>query len=143
MTIHKQLKEKILSKEAQICIIGMGYVGLPLMMRFIDSGFTVLGLDKDLSKVEKLERSESYINSITSKDIEDNIKNGFKPSNDYSLIKGADVIIICVPTPIDKYRDPDLSFVEDSIEEMYPHLREGQMICLESTTYPGTTEEIL
>lgn len=143
MALKTQLEKKILSREAKICIVGMGYVGIPLMIRFIDSGFDVLGLDKDLSKIEKLKNNESYINTIPASDIEKCTKNGFEPSNDISKIIDVDVIIICVPTPIDKYRDPDLSFVVESAKEMLPFLKQGQMICLESTTYPGTTEEIL
>ncbi len=143
MNTKSTLHKKITEKSAKICIIGMGYVGLPLMMRFIESGFEVIGIDKDIKKIEKLENNESYINTIPSENIKVCREKGFSVTNDVSKVNEVDVIIICVPTPIDKYRDPDLSFVINSATEMSPYLKEGQIICLESTTYPGTTEEIL
>ena len=143
MNIKSALKKKIASKEAVISIVGLGYVGLPLMMRFIDSGFKVLGIDTDLKKISKLKKNESYISSISSEKIKHYRSSGFEVSNDISSVKDADVIIICVPTPLDKYRDPDLSYVVNCVEGMRPFLSAGMMICLESTTYPGTTEEIL
>jgi UDP-N-acetyl-D-glucosamine dehydrogenase len=136
------LLNKIKDKSAKIGIIGLGYVGLPLVIAFCEKGFDVIGFDSDESKIVKLNRKESYIKHIPHKHIE-SIKDKFQPVNDYSKMTEADTLIMCIPTPLDKYRDPDLSYVEDTTREISKYLRKEQIVILESTTYPGTTEEII
>jgi UDP-N-acetyl-D-glucosamine dehydrogenase len=138
-----QLLERLANKTATIGIIGMGYVGLPLMLRFSEAGFRTIGFDNDPEKVAKLNRGESYIKHIPAAGIAQARANGFEATSDYSRCRDADAIIICVPTPLTRYREPDLSFVINTIDAIVPHLRPGQLISLESTTYPGTTEEEL
>ena len=140
---QEQLIRKIRDKSAVVAIIGMGYVGLPLTLRFSDTGFRVIGLDIDAEKIEKLNRGESYIRHIPSAAVAAARANGFAATSDFSRLREADAIIICVPTPLGKYREPDLSFVLNTTDAIVPHLRRGQIVCLESTTYPGTTEEEL
>lgn len=135
------LVQKLKNKEAIIGIVGLGYVGIPLMLRYSEVGFKVLGIDIDQSKVEMLNAGESYIEHISNDQIQAAKKAGFKATSDFSNAGSADALILCVPTPLNKYREPDLSFVLSTIDALVPHLREGQVISLESTTYPGTTEE--
>lgn len=138
------LHDKISNKSAVIGIIGMGYVGLPLMLRFAEAGYKVLGLDVDQSKIQKLLAGQSYIKHIPSDAIKIVVDAGlFDGTTDFSRAGEADALIICVPTPLNKYREPDLSFVLNSTDSVVPHLRPGQIISLESTTYPGTTDEEL
>jgi UDP-N-acetyl-D-glucosamine dehydrogenase len=138
------LLEKISNKSAVIGIIGMGYVGLPLMLRFAEAGYKVLGLDVDQSKIQKLLAGQSYIKHIPSAAIATAVDAGlFDGTIDFSRAGEADALIICVPTPLNKFREPDLSFVLNSTDSIVPHLRPGQIISLESTTYPGTTDEEL
>ena len=138
-----QLLERLASKTATIGIIGMGYVGLPLMLRFSEVGFRTIGFDNDLAKVVKLNRGESYIQHIPATGVARARANGFEATADYARCREADAIIICVPTPLNRHREPDLSFVINTTEAIVPHLRTGQIVSLESTTYPGTTEEEL
>ena len=121
----------------------MGYVGLPLALLFVEEKFTVTGFDVDQQKVEKLNRGESYIVRIPRAEIETARRNGFTATIDYERIAEMDVVIICVPTPLNEYHEPDLSYVTGTVKSIAPHLREGQLIILESTTYPGTTEEVV
>lgn len=138
------LLDKISNKSAVIGIIGMGYVGLPLMLRFAEAGYKVLGLDVDQSKIKKLLAGQSYIKHIESTGIASAVEAGlFDGTTDFSRSGEADALIICVPTPLNKYREPDLSFVLNSTEAIVPYLRPGQIVSLESTTYPGTTDEEL
>ena len=137
------LISKIRGKHAVVAIVGMGYVGLPLMLRFSEVGFKVLGVDIDATKVERLNRGESYIEHIRPESIAAARGKGFSATADFSKLREADAIIICVPTPLNKYREPDLSFVLNTTDAIVPHLRAGQIVCLESTTYPGTTDEEL
>ena len=152
------MKEGIISKikdhQAVVGIVGLGYVGLPLMLRFTEVGFPVLGFDIDEGKVAKLKSGESYIGHIPSAAIAEKRKQEVQlgegkivplldATSDYSRASEADVLILCVPTPLNRHREPDLSFVRQTIESLQPYLRRGQMISLESTTYPGTTEEEL
>jgi len=139
----ENLIKKIREKKAIIGIIGLGYVGLPLSLRYSEVGNSVIGFDVDHSKIEKLRSGESYINHISSSRILDSLNNGFKSTSDFSNVSKADALIICVPTPLNKYREPDLSFVINTVNSILPYLRKGQIISLESTTYPGTTEEEL
>jgi UDP-N-acetyl-D-glucosamine dehydrogenase len=140
---HKNLVTKLHDKTAIIAIIGMGYVGLPLMLRFSEVGYRVIGVDIDPDKVGKLNRGESYIEHIDGRAIAAALKRGFEATRDVDATKKADAVIICVPTPLNPYREPDLRFVLDTTDSLLPHLHAGQIISLESTTYPGTTEEEL
>lgn len=133
---------KLNDKSALISIVGLGYVGLPLMIRYAQVGYNVLAVDIDINKVNLLNSGTSYIAHIPSDKLHD-LKNAYVATNDFSKIKEADAIILCVPTPLNKYREPDLSFIIDTMEAIRPHLRKGQIISLESTTYPGTTIEEL
>ena len=137
------LIDKLSRKQATIGIIGLGYVGLPLMLRFNSVGFRVLGIDIDLGKVEKLNAGESYIEHISAEKIAAARRSGFEATTDFSRVREADALILCVPTPLNKYREPDISFVIGTMDLLVPHLRQGQVVALESTTYPGTTEEEL
>ena len=143
MTIKNELIEKLSSKKAIIGILGLGYVGLPLLIRYASLGYKVLGIDIDQSKANKLNKGESYIEHIPSSDIASSINNGFEATTDFSRASEADTLIICVPTPLNKYREPDLSYVTDTTDAIVPYLRKGHVLSLESTTYPGTTEEEL
>jgi UDP-N-acetyl-D-glucosamine dehydrogenase len=139
----EQLLGKLHDRTAVIGIIGLGYVGLPLMLRYAQVGFKVLGIDIDAEKVDKLNRGVSYINHIAARDIELARGNGFEATADFSRAGEPDALIICVPTPLNAYREPDLSFVLNTTDALLPYLRHGQLVSLESTTYPGTTEEEL
>ncbi len=144
MSHKKQIIQRIETKEVIIGIIGLGYVGLPLMLRCVEVGFRVLGFDIDHSKIEQLNKGESYIKHIGTQRVFQAKKTGrFEASADLSRAGEANVLIICVPTPLGTHREPDLSFLITTINSLIPHLRNGQMVSLESTTYPGTTEEEL
>ncbi|MBN1638237.1 MAG: nucleotide sugar dehydrogenase [Ignavibacteriales bacterium] len=139
-----ELLKKIENKTAKIGIIGLGYVGLPLGIEFALKGYKVIGFDVDNSKVINLLKGKSYIKHIPSNSIKKVISSkNLQPTADFSLIKQVDVVIICVPTPLNKNREPDLSFVEDTAKVIAKHMKKGQLITLESTTYPGTTDEVL
>ncbi len=138
-----ELKHRIETREARIGIVGMGYVGLPLALLFSEQRFKVAGFDIDDRKVEKLNQGGSYIVRIPGTEIQVAQQNGFRATADYSEIAQMDVVIICVPTPLDEYHEPDLSYVSGTVRSIAPHLHEGQLVVLESTTYPGTTEEIV
>ena len=131
------------NSNSRIGIVGLGYVGLPLMLRFQEEGYKVLGFDIDAFKVTRLMEGESYIEHIKSEKIKNAVTNGFEATLDFKRIPEVDAIILCVPTPLNKYREPDLSYVLDTVDSIVPYLRKGQVISLESTTYPGTTEEEL
>jgi UDP-N-acetyl-D-glucosamine dehydrogenase len=138
------LLEKIKERAAHVGIIGLGYVGLPLVIRYCEEGFRVTGFDIDQRKVGRLNKGESYIKHIPSGKIKELRKKGlFEATTDYSRLKDTDCVIICVPTPLKKNKEPDLSYVESTSDEVAKHLRKGQLVSLESTTYPGTTREIL
>lgn len=135
-----KLADAIKSKSAKIGVIGLGYVGLPLVIEFSKQGFQVIGFDIDERKVSKLKNCESYIKHIPSKELK-RISKNFEATTDFAKLKEVDCIIICVPTPLNKYREPDMTFVFNTAEEIAKHLREEQLVVLESTTYPGTTDE--
>ncbi|GAB7543304.1 nucleotide sugar dehydrogenase [Cupriavidus sp. 8B] len=141
--MKKELLDKLTSKDAVIGIVGLGYVGLPLMLRYNEVGFRVLGFDIDQTKVEALMQGQSYIEHIPAAAIANARAGGFEATADFARASEADALIICVPTPLNKYREPDLSFVLDTTDSLVPHLRRGQIVSLESTTYPGTTDEEL
>ncbi|EQM72365.1 UDP-N-acetyl-D-glucosamine 6-dehydrogenase [Stutzerimonas stutzeri] len=134
---------KFKSKEALIGIVGLGYVGLPLMLRYNAIGYQVLGIDIDEEKIGKLNAGESYIEHIPADKISIARQSGFEATTDFKRASECDALILCVPTPLNKYREPDMSFVINTTDALKPYLRAGQVVSLESTTYPGTTEEEL
>jgi UDP-N-acetyl-D-glucosamine dehydrogenase len=150
--MKEQLIQKIKDHKAVVGIVGLGYVGLPLMLRFTEVGFPTLGFDIDKAKVEELKKGKSYIGHIPSATIVERSRKGvqiaegktvplFYATNDYSRASEPDALILCVPTPLNRNREPDLSYVRNTVSSLLPQLRRGQIISLESTTYPGTTEE--
>jgi len=140
---YTELKTRIAKRQARVGIIGLGYVGLPLALLYSEQKFPVTGFDVDRRKVDTLSNGGTYIVRITPDEIAAAKANGFKATANYSQLNQMDAIIICVPTPLDEYHEPDLSFITDTAHAMAPHLRTGQIVILESTTYPGTTEEVL
>jgi UDP-N-acetyl-D-glucosamine dehydrogenase len=138
------LLKKINEKEAVIGIVGLGYVGLPLLMEFVEQKFKTLGFDIDDKKVQALNKGKSYIKHIKSERIQKVLDSGlFEASSDFSRIAEADCVLICVPTPLTRYREPDMSYITGTSETLAKHIRKGQLIVLESSTYPGTTEEVM
>jgi UDP-N-acetyl-D-glucosamine dehydrogenase len=130
------------SRNAVIGVVGLGYVGLPIILNFAAKGFRTLGFDVDESKITALRAGQSYIKHIDAATIAQQVQAGlFEPTSDFTQITQADAIIICVPTPLSKHHEPDLSYVVKTLESLLPYLRKGQIISLESTTYPGTTQE--
>lgn len=139
-----QLIAKIESTEAKIGIVGLGYVGLPLALGYTGKGYQVVGLDVDRSKVDSINAGKSYIEHIPTEEVKTQVTaNRLSATDDFQKAKDLDALILCVPTPLDEHYEPDLSYVISTIEALVPHLREGQIVSLESTTYPGTTEEEL
>tara|TARA_B100000767_G_scaffold266786_1_gene284661 strand:- start:3821 stop:5134 length:1314 start_codon:yes stop_codon:yes gene_type:complete len=136
------IKEKE-DKKIVAGVIGLGYVGLPLAMLFIKNDVLTYGFDIDQEKINMLVKGESYIGHIKSDEIKEINKNLFYPTTDFSLVEKCDVLIICVPTPLSSNREPDLSYITETLSSIKPHLKKGQTISLESTTYPGTTKDIL
>lgn len=143
MSALDQLATRIESREAIVAVYGLGYVGLPLALRFAEVGVRVIGFDIDLAKIEQLNRGGSYIERIAPTQIIKARVSGFEATADFARTAEADALIICVPTPLDKHREPDLSFVVDTVEALLPHMRPGQLLSLESTTWPGTTDEVI
>src|SRR5215469_126628 len=139
----ESLSQKLEIRTARIGIIGLGYVGLPLVLLFSEEKFRVTGFDIDLEKIQTLARGGSYILRIPETEIQAAQAGGFTATSDYSHVAQMDVVIICVPTPLNDHHEPDLSYIEATANAVAPHLRAGQLIVLESTTYPGTTEELL
>ena len=140
----KKFKDKIKGKKAKIAVIGLGYVGLPLAVEFAKKGFSALGVDLDRRKVDSINKGVSYILDIPSDEIRPLTREGrLKATTDYSKLRDVDAIIICVPTPLRKTKDPDMSFIVSASEAIAKNLRSGQVIVLESTTYPGTTQEVI
>jgi UDP-N-acetyl-D-glucosamine dehydrogenase len=134
---------KVEARTAVVGVVGLGYVGLPLALRFAEVGFPVLGLDVDAAKIEKLRHGHSYIEHIAAARVAAALRAGLRASTDFGEAAAADALIICVPTPLNRHREPDLSFVVGTVESLLPQLRPGQLLSLESTTYPGTTDEEL
>ena len=140
----ESLLEKLNNRTARVAVLGVGYVGLPFATVFADAGFNVLGIDPAVDKVEKLNAGESYIKDVTSEDVARLVKAGrLSATTDFSRLKEADAVSICVPTPLRKTGDPDLSFILSVSDELAKYMHPGMVVVLESTTYPGTTREIL
>ena len=135
------LKSKIFDRKASIGIIGLGYVGLPLLIRFSEEGFQTIGFDVDVIKVNKLNAGQSYIKHISAEIIKTTIDNGFRATSNFNEISNVDVMLICVPTPLGVHNEPDLSYIQSTLVSIEPYIKENQLLVLESTTYPGTTEE--
>ncbi|MGH9357325.1 MAG: nucleotide sugar dehydrogenase, partial [Terriglobia bacterium] len=138
------LLKKFETKQAQVGVIGLGYVGLPLALLYSRHGFRTTGFDTDSSKVQKLQAGQTYITHIPASSIAAERKQDrFQATTAFERLEEMDAIIICVPTPLDEHREPDLAYVRATAETVSQHLRAGQLVVLESTTYPGTTEEML
>jgi UDP-N-acetyl-D-glucosamine dehydrogenase len=144
MTIQETLLAKIARREAKVGIVGLGYVGLPLAVAFAQEGFEVIGLDVSAPKVELLNRGESYIGDIRGEELRPLVQAGkLRATTDYGALREVDTVSICVPTPLRQTKDPDMSYVIESVEALSKIAQEGMLIVLESTTYPGTTQEIV
>ena len=138
------LKEKLRSKEARLGVIGLGYVGLPLSMEFARSGFSVIGIDTNAEKVRMLQAGESYIQDVSSDWVREASAAGrFEATTDFSVLKTVDAVDICVPTPLRKTKDPDISYVRAAVQEIVKYLHPQMLVILDSTTYPGTTDEVI
>jgi len=142
-THFSELKRKIEQRQARVAVIGLGYVGLPLALLYSEQGFPITGFDIDERKVSTLNAGGSYIFRITAPEIQRARHQGLTATSDYEQLEKMDAVIICVPTPLNEYHEPDLSYITGTAESIAPHLQPGQLIILESTTYPGTTEEVL
>ena len=142
-TLFSELKTKIEARQARVAVIGLGYVGLPLALLYTEQKFPVTGFDIDQRKVSTLAQGGSYIYRIPATEIQEARAQGFEATADYSRVSQMDAIIICVPTPLNEYHEPDLSYITNTAQAFAPYLRAGQLVILESTTYPGTTEEVL
>lgn len=141
---QKKLKEKIQDRSAKIVILGLGYVGLPLATIFAEAGFNVVGVEPDQRKVDTLERGESYVQDVPSEKLAQLTQSGnLRATTDFSVLAEADAVSICVPTPLRKTGDPDLSYILVATDELAKYIHAGVVVVLESTTYPGTTREIL
>jgi UDP-N-acetyl-D-glucosamine dehydrogenase len=138
-----ELKTKIELREARVAVMGLGYVGLPLALLYTEQKLRVTGFDIDQRKVDTLMAGGTYIYRIPAPEIQEARGKGFEATSDFSRLEQMDAIIICVPTPLNEYHEPDLSYISDTAKAIAPHLRRGQLVILESTTYPGTTEEVL
>lgn len=143
MSEFLQLINRFKHKQATIAAIGLGYAGLPLTLRFVESGYSVIGLDIDSEKVTNINAGRSYIKHIHATTIQQAVNRGLRATTDFSEVAQADAIVICVPTPLGRYREPDLSYIQSTMVAIAPFLRSGQAISLESTTYPGTTEDVI
>jgi UDP-N-acetyl-D-glucosamine dehydrogenase len=141
--LSRNLEQRVMTRTAQVGVIGMGYVGLPLALLFNRQRFPVTGFDIDQKKVATLNSGGSYIVRISAEDIQKARSDGFAATSDYARISDMDTILICVPTPLNEYREPDMSYITGTAQAVAPHLRAGQLVILESTTYPGTTEEVV
>lgn len=141
--IHQKLIEVLNLKRATIGILGLGYVGQPLMLRYSSLGYKVIGFDIDAEKINQLSQGYSRIEHISNEKVSQEIARGLEVTEDFSRVAECDALILCVPTPLNKYREPDMSFVINTADMIKPYLRQGQVVSLESTTYPGTTEELM
>ena len=144
MNYSQELRRKIESREARVGVVGLGYVGLPLAVEFAQAGFTVTGIDLDQRKVDALNRGESYIQDVPTADVKELVDAGqLRATTDFSAVDTLDTINIAVPTPLRKTKDPDMSYIVNSCQEIAKHFHPGMLVILESTTYPGTTDELV
>jgi UDP-N-acetyl-D-glucosamine dehydrogenase len=142
--VNSNFKSKIDNRDYTVGVVGLGYVGLPLIREFVKKDFKSIGFDIDESKIKLLDSGKTYIDHISEESISEMVNSGkFSATNDFSKIRDVDAIIICVPTPLTLHREPDLSYITSTAESFYKYMKEGQLVTLESTTYPGTTDEIL
>ena len=139
--MHKKIIKKIKERNLIIGVIGLGYVGLPIVIKFSLAGFKVIGIDTDIEKVDLLNNGKSYLHHFKNKEIKLAQEKGFKATQSFEEINNIDFIILCLPTPIKKNKAPDLSYIVSTMKNISPYLKKGQSISLESTSYPGTTEE--
>jgi UDP-N-acetyl-D-glucosamine dehydrogenase len=144
MTVKETLIKQLKDKSARVAVLGMGYVGLPLAVVFAEAGFTVTGIDPDSRKIDSLNKSVSYIPDVTTETVAKLVRAGkLKATTDFSALKEAEAVSICVPTPLRQTGDPDMSFIISATEELAKYMHKGMVVVLESTTYPGTTREVL
>lgn len=142
--LAQHLKDAIRDKTAKVCVVGLGYVGLPLAVEKAKVGFNVMGIDQNTTRVRMLNSGTNYIQDVNDEELRVLVeKNELAAINDFSVLPGQDIIIICVPTPLNDYHEPDLSYIESVTKEISKRIRKGQLIILESTTYPGTTQEVI
>ena len=134
MSPLETLKAKLTDRSAVIGIVGMGYVGLPVSLRFAEVGFKVIGFDIDPVKTGQLNNGQSYIGHFSNERIQQAIERGFEATTDFSNARGTDALLLCVPTPLKEHREPDISYVTDTMDSLLPHLKAGQVVSLESTT---------
>ena len=140
----KSLSEKIISKQATVGVVGLGYVGLPLVLEFVERGFEVIGFDIDLAKCDSLRAGQSYIKHIPGTRVAKAVESGrLQATTDFKKIHETDAVIICVPTPLTKQREPDMTYIETTAKMIGPYLKKDHLVSLESTTYPGTTTQVL
>ena len=139
-----RLSQAIIARTATIAVCGLGYVGLPLAATICRAGFSVVGFDIDTEKITAINDGRSYIGAVRTEEVSDFVKIGkLRATRDFRELAHCDIIIICVPTPLTRHREPDLSFVKETAETIARTLRPGQLVVLESTTYPGTTDEVV
>jgi len=144
MNAEDSLLDRIRSRRATIAVIGLGYVGLPLAVEKAKAGFTVVGIERNPDRVAKVNRGENYIGDVVVEELETVVHNGhLRATQEFTGVSEADVVAICVPTPLDKNKQPDTSYIEHVVERSLPYIHAGQLVVLESTTYPGTTEEVI
>ena len=138
------LIKKIQNKDANVGVIGLGYVGLPLSMEFVRAGFNVTGIDIDSTKITSLKNNHNYIQDVNDQELSEAIKSGkLNATSDFSVLNKLDTVSICVPTPLNKQKDPDISYINNVIEKLKDFIHQDMLIILESTTYPGTTRELI
>ena len=143
-TLKEQLLDKIARKEMRVGVVGLGYVGLPLAVEKAKAGFHTIGFDVNSEKVRLVNEGHNYIGDVVDSDLKQIVESGMlSATTDFEKIASADFVAICVPTPLDVHQEPDISYVESSTRAVAPHIHRGSVIVLESTTYPGTTEELL
>src|SRR5262249_22802995 len=140
--IQSTLQSKIANHSANVGVIGLGYVGLPMCIEFAKAGYNVTGIDKDANRIAQLKENRSYILDVDQTTLR-SVSGKLHPTTDFQALSSVDVAIICVPTPLRKTKDPDLSFILSATNEVAKYLHAGQLIILESTTYPGTTDEVI
>jgi UDP-N-acetyl-D-glucosamine dehydrogenase len=142
--IKEQLMEKINNKSLTMGVVGLGYVGLPLAVEKAKAGYKTIGFDVQKEKVDQVNRGENYIGDVVNEDLQEIVESGYlKATSDFSFVADVDFIAICVPTPLDKYQQPNVSYLKTSSQDIAKHLTKGTVVVLESTTYPGTTEELI